>query len=115
MSHKLPEAIWASGNPCKLDQEALANESMNSVYRLKPLEAPVALLSHIAMLVAIVSQNSFVLKHVFVGYRTILERDVAKLGIAWMCPSETKHVFVGVSHSSRARRCKIGYRMDVPV
>ena len=46
-------------------------------------------------LVAIVSQNYFVL--VFVGYRTIIARYVAKWGIAQMCLCETK-CQGGVSH-----------------
>ena len=41
------------------------------------------------MLVAILSQNSSVL--VFVGYRTIIARYVAKWGIAQMRLSETKY------------------------
>ena len=41
------------------------------------------------MLLVIVSQNLFVL--VFVGYRTILARYVAKRGIAQVCLSETKY------------------------
>ena len=45
--------------------------------------------SYRAMLVAIVSQNSFVL--VFMGYRTSLARYVAKWGIAQMCLCEAKY------------------------
>ena len=41
------------------------------------------------MLVAIVSQNSLVL--VFMGYRTIIARYVAKWGIAWMCLCKIKY------------------------
>ena len=51
--------------------------------------------SYRAILVAIVSQNSFVL--VFMGYRTIIARYVAKWGIAQMCLCETKYQG-GVSH-----------------
>ena len=55
------------------------------------LEAQQQYFSCRAILVAIVSQNSFVL--VFVlgggGYRTILARYVAKWGIAQMCLSKT--------------------------
>ena len=48
------------------------------------------------MLVAIVSQNSFVLA--FVGYRTTIARYVAKRGIAQMCLCETKYQGGVVSH-----------------
>ena len=47
------------------------------------LEAQQRYFSYYAMLVATVSQNSFVL--VFVGYRTIITRYVAKWGISQMC------------------------------
>ena len=53
------------------------------------LEAQQRHFSYRAMLTAIVSQNSFVL--VFVGYRTIIARYVAKWGIAQMCLCETKY------------------------
>ena len=53
-----------------------------------PLEAQERYFSYRAMLVAIVSQNYFVL--VFVGYRTIIARYVAKWGIAQMCLCESK-------------------------
>ena len=46
-------------------------------------------LSYRAMLVAIVSQNSFVL--VLMGYRTFIARIVAKWGIALMCLCEIKY------------------------
>ena len=59
------------------------------------LEAQWRYFSYRAILAAIVSQNSFVL--VFVGYRTIIARYVAKWGIAQMCLCETKHQG-GVSH-----------------
>ena len=48
-----------------------------------------------SILVAIVSQNSFVL--VFVGYRTIIARYVAKWGIAQMCLCETKYQEGGIA------------------
>ena len=48
------------------------------------LEAQQRYFSYRAILVAIVSQNSFAL--VFMGYRTIIARYVAKWGIAQMCP-----------------------------
>ena len=51
--------------------------------------------SYRAILVAIVSQNVFVL--VFMGYRTIIARYVAKWGIAQMCLCQTKYQG-GVSH-----------------
>ena len=54
-----------------------------------PLEAQQRYFPYRATLVAIVSQNSFVL--VFVGYRTIIARYVAKRGIAQMCLCETKY------------------------
>ena len=43
----------------------------------------------------IVSQNSFVL--VFVGYRTIIARYVAKWGIAQMCLCEIKYQGGGIA------------------
>ena len=59
------------------------------------LEAQQRYLSYRAILVAILSQNSFVL--VFMGYRTIIARYVAKRGIAQMCLCKTKYQG-GVSH-----------------
>ena len=59
------------------------------------LEAQQRYFSYRAILAAIVSQNSFVL--VYVGYRTIIARYVAKWGIAQMCLCETKYQG-GVSH-----------------
>ena len=59
------------------------------------LEAQQRYFSYRAILVAIVSQNSLVL--VFMGYRTIIARYVAKWGIAQMCLCETKYQ-EGVSH-----------------
>ena len=59
------------------------------------LEAQQRYFSYRAMLVAIVSQKSFVL--VFMRYRTIIARYVAKWGIARMCLCETKYQGV-VSH-----------------
>ena len=53
------------------------------------LEAQQRYFSYRAILVAIVSQNSSVL--VFMGYRTIIARYVAKWGIAQMCLCETKY------------------------
>ena len=47
------------------------------------LEAQQRYFSYRAILAAIVSQNFFVL--VFMGYRTIIARYVAKWGIAQMC------------------------------
>ena len=58
-------------------------------------EAQQRYFSYHAMLVAVVSQNSFVL--VFVGYRTIIARYVAKRGIAQMCLCENKYKG-GISH-----------------
>ena len=68
------------------------------------------------MLAAIVSQNSFVL--VFVGYRTIIARYVAKWGIAQMCLCETKyqgevsHQFGGALTSVKKVSRDMGYRND---
>ena len=59
------------------------------------LEAQQRYFSYRAILVAIVSQNSLVL--VFMGYRTIIARYVAKWGIARMCLCKTKYQG-GVSH-----------------
>ena len=53
------------------------------------VEAQQRYFSYRAMLVAIVSQNAFVL--VLMGYRTIIARYVAKWGIAQMCLCETKY------------------------
>ena len=52
------------------------------------LEAQQRYFSYRAKVVAIVSQNYLVL--VFLGYRTIIARYVAKWGIAQMCLCETK-------------------------
>ena len=63
------------------------------------LEAQQRYFSHRAILVAIVSQNPFVL--VFMGgggYRTIIARYVARWGIAQMCLRKTKYQGGGVSH-----------------
>ena len=57
--------------------------------RLVSLEAQQRYFSYRAILVAIVSQNFFVL--VFMGYRTIIARYVAKWGIAQVCLCKTKH------------------------
>ena len=59
------------------------------------LEAQQRYFSYRAILAAIVSQNNFVL--VFMGYRTIIARYVAKWGIAQMRLCETKYQG-GVSH-----------------
>ena len=72
------------------------------------LEAQQRHLSYRAILVAIVSQNSVVL--VFMGYRTIVVRYVAKWGIAHICLCETKcqggisHHFGGVITSPKKYR-----------
>ena len=73
-----------SGNSCLRMFSALETE-----HRL--LEAQQQYLSYRAVLVAIVSQNSFVF--VFVGYSAIITQYVAQWGIAaiaQMCQSETK-------------------------
>ena len=61
----------------------------------RALEAQQRYFSHRAILLATVSQNSFVL--VFMGYRTIIARYVAKWGIAEMRLYETSYQG-GVSH-----------------
>ena len=71
---------WGGGGWLKL----LARRMRNSVI----LEAQQRYFSYRAILVAIVSQNYFVL--VFMGYRTIMARYVAKRGIAQMCLCKTK-------------------------
>ena len=53
---------------------------------LSGLEAQQRHLSYLPILVAIVSQNAFVL--IFLGYRTLIARYVAKWGIAQMCLCE---------------------------
>ena len=58
-------------------------EGGDSPVSMMNLEAQQRYFSYRAILVAIVSQNSFVL--VFVGYRIIIARYVAKWGIAQMC------------------------------
>ena len=79
------------------------------------LEAQQRYFSYRAMLVAIVSQNSFVL--VFMGYRANIARYVAKWGIAEMCLCETKyqegasHHFGGVLTCLKRYR-EMGYRSD---
>ena len=62
----------------------------------KILEAQQRYFSYREILVAIVSQNSFVL--VFMGYRTTIAQYVAKRGIAQMCMCKTKCQGGGVSH-----------------
>ena len=59
------------------------------------LEAQQRYFSYRALLVAIVSQNFFAL--IFMGYRTIIARYVAKWGIAQTCLCETM-CQEGVSH-----------------
>ena len=59
------------------------------------LEAQQRYFSYRAILVAIVSQNSFV--HVFMGYRTIIGRYVAKWGIAQMCLCKIKYQGGGIA------------------
>ena len=68
------------------------------------------------MLVAIVSQDSFVL--VYMGYRTIIARYVAKWGVAEMCMCETKyqgvvsHHFGGLLNLPKKVSRDMGYRSD---
>ena len=59
------------------------------------LEAQQRYFSYRAILVAIVSQNFFVL--IFVGYRTIIAQYVAKWGIARMCLCKTKYQAGGIA------------------
>ena len=74
-----------------------------------PLEAQQRYFSYRAMLVAIVSRNAFVL--VFMGYRTIIERYVAKWGIAQIRLCETKYQG-GVLTSLKKVSCDTRYRSD---
>ena len=82
----------------------------------KSLEAQQRYFSYRAILVAIVSRNSFVL--VLMGYRAIIARYVAKRGIAQMCLCETKyqggvsHHFGGVLTSLKEVSRDMGYRSD---
>ena len=82
----------------------------------KCLEAQQRYFSYRAILVAIVSQNSFVF--VFMGYRTIITRYVAKWGVAQMCLCETKyqggvsHHFGGVLTFPKTVSRDMGYRSD---
>ena len=79
-----------------LVNETIANLTEGQQFQqAAALEAQQRYFSYCAILVAIVSQNSFV--PVFVGYRTIIARYVAKGGIAQMCLCETKYQG-GVSH-----------------
>ena len=80
------------------------------------LEAQQRYLSYRAILVAIVSQNDFVL--VFMGYRTSIARYAAKWGIALMCLCETKYQGGGIAPfwgsadlSGKVSR-DMGYRSD---
>ena len=90
---------------CKIRGETL--KTLTSFWR-KHLEAQQRYFSYRAILVAIVSQNSFML--VFVGYHTIIARYVANWGIAQMCLCETKkqggvlHDFGGLLTSLRKYR-----------
>ena len=80
------------------------------------LEAQQRYFSYRAILVAIVSQTSSVL--VFVGYRTIIARYVAKWCIAEMCLCETKyqrgvsHTFWGSADLPQKVLRDMGYRSD---
>ena len=71
--------------------------SLAYIYIYVILRGPTAILSYRAILVAIASQNFFVL--VFMEYRTIIiiARYVATWGIAWMCLCKIKYHW-GVSH-----------------
>ena len=63
--------------------------SKNPWRTVSTFEAQQRYFSYRAILVAIVSQNSFVL--VFMGYRTIIAQYVAKWGIARMCLCKIKY------------------------
>ena len=77
-------------------------------------EAQQRYFSYRAMLVAIASQNLFVL--VFMGYRTIIARYVAKRGISQMSRCEAKyqgrvsHHVGGALTSLKKYRAILGYR-----
>ena len=80
------------------------------------LEAQQRYFSYRAILVAIVSQNYFVL--VLMGYRTIIARYVAKRGIAQMCLCKTKYQgggiapFWGTANLPEKLSRDMGYRSD---
>ena len=82
--------------------------SSNAALNMLSLEAQQRYSSYRAILVAIVSQNSFVL--VFVGYRAIIARYVAKWGIAQTyrvklsTKGEVSHHFGGVLTSHEKYR-----------
>ena len=78
------ETFW---RPNSRPREQLGPRATGGKHLL--LEAQQRYSSYRAILVAIVSRNSFML--VFMGYRTIFLRYVAKLGIAQMCLCETKY------------------------
>ena len=69
-----------------------------TVYCPWNLEAQQRYFSYRTIIVGIVSQNSFVFA--FMGYRTLITRYVAKLGITQVCLCETKYQS-GVSHRLR--------------
>ena len=84
--------------------------------RKHELEAQQRYFSNRAMLVAIVSQISLVF--IFMGYRTISTRYVAKWGIAQMCLCESNHqgegitLFLGSAKLPLKVSRDMGYRSD---
>ena len=99
-----PGVLWGcsrecSGKPGVLQGVLLRVPNVRNSQAAPPVpsEAQQRYFSYRAILAAIVSQNSFVL--VFMGYRTLTARYVAKWGIAHMRPCETSYQG-GVSHHS---------------
>ena len=85
----LSETIWALGLwRVGLQNELRCKECNHFEENPLGLRGPATILSYRAILVAIVSQNSFAL--VLMGYRTTIARHVAKWGIAQVCLCETK-------------------------
>ena len=120
----LPPPMAFSRYPAERDQQlgrrdppkSGSSESHVLKSSSQDLEAQQRYFSYRAILAAIVSQNYFVL--VFVGYRTIIERYVAKWGIAQMCLCETKYQgggiapFWGSANLPEKVSRDMGYRSD---
>ena len=110
MSESGPNQIWAEGfgggryrrrrSGCPEDPEWHLDAARQRLPRHKfaaqlPREAQQRYFSYRAILVAIVSQNVFVL--VFMRYRTIIARYVAKWGIAQMCLCKSMYQGGGIA------------------
>ena len=85
-------APWSGRQHCSRKVSQNVDVSGSS---LLSLEGQQRYCSHRAILVAIVSQNSFVL--VVMGCRTIIARYIAKWGIAQMRLCETKYQGGGIA------------------